>query len=82
MQITVRMPDQHYEQLGHIAAKMGLKKSDITRLAIKQFLDAQQGTDQYQTPYAKARHLIGVAESGISDLGKNHRKHLLEKIKG
>jgi len=30
----------------------------------------------------KAKHLLGVAESGVTDLGQNHRRHLIKKIKG
>lgn len=33
-------------------------------------------------PFDKVRKLIGIAESGISDLGKNHRKYIIDKIKG
>jgi len=31
--------------------------------------------DSEETPYHKIRHLIGSAESGIGDLGQNHRKY-------
>jgi len=39
--------------------------------------------DEYEslTPFQKVRHLLGVTESGIKDLGKNHRLHLIEKNK-
>ncbi len=30
-----------------------------------------------QTPFQKVRHLLGVAESGMKDLGKNHRAYLI-----
>jgi len=31
--------------------------------------------DREIMPYHKVRHLIGTVESGISDLGQNHRKY-------
>jgi hypothetical protein len=80
MQITIRMPDDHFNKIDQIAKKLGLKKSDISRIAIKQFIDSY-GDNPEKTPFSKAQHLIGVAESGIPDLGQNHRRYLIEKIK-
>jgi len=79
-QLTIRMPKDHLLRINQIAKKTGLKKSDITRLAIKNFIEGYD-SEENKSPYEKARHLIGVAESGIPDLGKNHRKHLIQKIK-
>ena len=78
MQLTIRLPDEHVSKIEKIATKMGLKKSDITRMAIKQFIDSYEETQP--KPYTKVQSLLGAVESGIPDLGQNHRKHLLEKI--
>ena len=59
---------------------MGLKKSDITRMAIKKFIE--EYSDNSVKPFEKVKHLLGVVESGVSDLGQRHRNHLLKKIKG
>lgn len=80
MQLTIRMPDEHVYKIEQIAKRMGLKKSDITRMAIKKFIDVYGG-DTEDTPFTKVQHLIGVVESGTPDLGQNHRKYLIEKIK-
>ncbi len=32
-------------------------------------------------PYPKIRHLLGTAESGIEDIGENHRIYLIKKLK-
>lgn len=80
MQITIRMPDEYLTRINRIAKKTGLKKSDITRIAIKKFIE--EYPDDESTPFNKARDLLGVADSGISDLGRNHRKYMIEKIKG
>ncbi len=79
MQLTIRIPDEDVSKIEQIASKMGLKKSDITRMAIRSFIDRFE--DSKPSPYAKVKSLLGIAESGIPDLGKNHRKHLIEKIK-
>lgn len=80
MQFTVRMPDEYGEKIVMLADKMGLKKSDIARLALKQFVEENLGRDQ-STPFQKVKHLLGSAESGIKDLGQRHRDHLIKKIK-
>jgi hypothetical protein len=79
-QLTIRMPKEHLIKIKQIAKNMGLKKSDITRLAIKHFVDGY-GSGDNESPFNRARDLIGVAESGISDLGQNHREYLIKKIK-
>ena len=80
-QLTIRMPDEYIKKVQQIAKASGLKKSDITRMAIKKFID-DYSHDKEANPYSKAKRLIGVAESGIPDLGTNHRKHLINRIKG
>jgi hypothetical protein len=74
------MPEEYFFKIEQIANSSGLKKSDVTRMAIRKFLEEYSG-DENTDLYSKAKHLIGVAESGISNLGQNHRDHLLKKIK-
>lgn len=78
MQMTIRIPDEDVSKIENIALKMGLKKSDITRMAIRSFIDKFEESEP--SPYAKVKSLLGIVESGVPDLGKNHRKHLIEKI--
>lgn len=80
MQLTIRMPDEQMNRIEHIAKKLGLKKSDVTRMAIKKFIE--EYNDSAEKPFARVKHLIGIAESGVSDLGQRHRHHLIKKIKG
>ena len=79
-QLTIRMPKEYLTQIDQIAKATGLKKSDITRMAIKNFIEAH-GNEEDLNLYRKAKSLIGVLESGIPDLGQNHRKYLVQKIK-
>ncbi len=78
MQLTIRMPDDQMGKIEHIAKKMGLKKSDVTRMAIKKFVEEYSDTVK---PFAKVKHLLGVVESGVTNLGQHHRDHLIKKIK-
>lgn len=79
MQLTIRIPDKYKKEIDILSENMGLKKSDIARLALRKFID-DNFTNEQTTPYSKVKHLLGKAESGIKDLGQNHRKYLIEKI--
>ncbi len=80
MQLTVRMPEEYTEKLNLLSNKMGLKRSDIVRLALKCFLD-ENSEGIYQPPFQKVKSILGMAESGIKDLGQRHRHYLIQKIK-
>ncbi len=80
MQFTIRMPDEYGEKLTSLAKKMGLKRSDIARLALKQFVEENLEKNK-STPFQKVHHLLGCAESGINDLGRHHREYLIGKIR-
>ena len=80
-QLTIRMPDEYLAGIEKIATSTGLKKSDITRMAIKKYIE-DYTTEKEINQYDRAKDLIGVVASGISDIGKNHRNYLIQKIKG
>ena len=80
MQLTIRMPDEYRGKIEMLAEEMGLKKSDIARLALKRFIEESMDNEQ-ASPYQKVKHLLGSAESGVKDLGKRHREHLIGKIR-
>ena len=80
MQFTVRISDDYGEKIALIAKDIGLKKSEVVRMALKQFTDEILGETK-GTPYKKVRHLLGSAESGIKDLGQHHREHLIKKLR-
>jgi len=81
MRFMVHMPDEYEEKINALAKELGLKKSDIVRLAIRRFADEDLPVNE-KTPFQKVRDLLGTAESGISDLGRRHRDYLVEKIRG
>ena len=41
----------------------------------------EYGNEEETDLYSKAKRLVGIVESGISDLGQNHRAYLRKKIK-
>jgi metal-responsive CopG/Arc/MetJ family transcriptional regulator len=79
-QLTIRMPEKYFSMIEQIAKSSGLKKSDVTRMAIRKFLE-EYGSKEDADLYSKAKRLIGVVESGTSDLGQKHREYLIKKIK-
>lgn len=80
MQLTIRVPDEQMRKIEEIADRMGLKKSDVARLAIRAFIaEHDDGGNDY--PFGRARELLGVAESGVRDLGQEHRQYLRQKLK-
>lgn len=81
LQLTIRVPDEYLDGIEKIAATTGLKKSDITRLAIKKYIEEYTAQKEINN-YGRAKDLIGVVASGVSDLGKNHRDYLIQKIRG
>ena len=81
MQLTIRVSDEQMVRIDQIARKMGLKKSDVTRMAINKFVEDFGGEASETKPYHRIKYLLGVAESGITDLGHRHREHLIRKIR-
>ena len=79
MQLTIRMPEEQMIMIEYIAKKMELKKSDVTRIALKKFIE--EYNDSTEKPYTKVKHLLGIVESGMPDLGQRHRDYLIKKIK-
>jgi metal-responsive CopG/Arc/MetJ family transcriptional regulator len=80
MQITVRVPDEYAKKLNKLSKETGARRSDIIRLAIKQFLEGTHEAERLP-PYSKVRHLLGIVESDVNDLGQSHRKYLIQKIR-
>ena len=80
MQMTIRIPDEFGKKVTRIGEKMGLKRSDVFRLAIKQFIE-ENGEHDDKSPFVKVSHLLGIGESGIRDLGQRHRDYLIKKVR-
>jgi metal-responsive CopG/Arc/MetJ family transcriptional regulator len=80
MQLTVRMPDEFKQKIDRLSKKMGLKRSDIVRLALKRFLEEDNEGD-HRTPFQRVSQLVGSAESGVKDLGQRHRYYLAQKLR-
>jgi len=79
-QLSVRIPDELDGKIRHIAEELRLKKSDVVRLALERLAEEfREGGES--RPIEKVKHLIGSVKTGVSDLGTEHRKHLLRKFR-
>ena len=77
-QLTIRLPSNLSVKIRQKAKRMGLKRSDIVRVALTQFLEDAENSHPI---YDKVQHLLGSVSTGVSDLGEKHREYLLKKIK-
>lgn len=76
-QMTLRLPQALAGKLDRSARRLRRKRSDVVRLALEQFLDAEPEV----RPIERVRDLLGRIESGVPDLGQNHREHLIRRLR-
>lgn len=76
-QLTLRLPGALNEKLERSAKRLKRKRSDVVRLALEQFLE----TAPEIRPIERVRDLLGSVESGVPDLGQNHREHLIRRLR-
>jgi hypothetical protein len=74
--LTIRLSAALHLRLSRVAKSLGRPRSDLARLALQRYLDEIEGGSQPR-PYDRVHDLLGTLDSGISDLGSRHRKHLL-----
>ncbi|MCC6212031.1 MAG: ribbon-helix-helix protein, CopG family [Burkholderiales bacterium] len=75
-QLTLRLPGELAGRLERSARRMNRKRSDVVRLALAAYLDAESAV----RPIERVRDLLGSIESGVPDLGQRHREHLLRRL--
>lgn len=76
-QLTLRLPGELADKLGRSAKRLKRKRSDVVRLALERFLDSEPEI----RPVERVRDLLGRIESGVSDLGRRHREHLIRRLR-
>jgi len=79
-QITVRLSEDLDEGLVLLEKQLRLRRSDIVRMALRKLIEESQNSEDV-LPYRKVKDLLGTVTSGIEDLGANHRKYILRRIK-
>ncbi|MBI5648894.1 MAG: ribbon-helix-helix protein, CopG family [Chloroflexi bacterium] len=76
-QLSLRLSETLTKQLDAAARRLHRNRSDVVRLALEQFLAVQIET----RPIDRVRDLIGRVESGVPDLGQQHRAYLKKRIR-
>ena len=79
-QLTLRMPADLADKLERVARRTRRRRSELVRLALEQFL-GQADLGAERRPIDAVRDLLGSVESGIPDLGRNHRDYLLRRLR-
>ncbi|MFQ5547107.1 MAG: CopG family transcriptional regulator [Gammaproteobacteria bacterium] len=77
-QLTVRIPKDLRDALDRASRDSGLRNSEIVRLALQRHLKVSGG--RHKRPAERVRGLLGGLESGVPDLGENHRAYVIESL--
>jgi len=78
-QVTVRLPADLRIALRAASRRLQRKRSDIVRLALREYLGATGG--RAFRPADRVRSLIGSLDSGVPDLAERHRDYILESLR-
>lgn len=76
-QLTIRLPVDLSQALARASRTSGRKSSEIVRAALRDYLGTQPAGSR---PAERVRGLIGSLESGIPDLGEQHRAYIIESL--
>jgi len=79
-QLTVRLTDELEEGVATLARKLRRKRSDVVRIALERFIQ-EEGAARGDSPYDRVKDLLGSVESGVPDLGSDHREHLKSRFR-
>jgi hypothetical protein len=71
MKTTVELPDTLYRQAKAEAALRGRKRKDLVEEGLRLVLAAPPETKRHPDLAGLMKHVLGVIESGVSDLGSN-----------
>lgn len=73
------MPNELRRKLESAAKRGGVRKSDIARQALEEYLSASERLSDAR-PIDAVRGLVGSVSSGKPDLGQKHREHLIKRL--
>jgi metal-responsive CopG/Arc/MetJ family transcriptional regulator len=76
--ITVRLPAELARALDARVRRMGERRSDVVRSALREYLGAARSRAK---PIDRVRQLIGSVDGGPGDLAERHRAYVLESLR-
>ena len=80
MPTSVRLDPETESLLKRLAVNSGRSKSDVIREALHRLSEEAQRTDKQEGLFCSIADLIGVADGGPDDLGRQHKKHYRETL--
>lgn len=78
-ELTISLSGELEEGMASIARRLRRKQSDVIRMALERFIRQETETSEHG-PYDLVKELLGSVESGLPDLGTNHRAYLEGRI--
>ncbi len=78
MPTSVRLDPETESLLKRLATSSGRSKSEVIRDALHRLFYETQRPDKDDSLYHSIADLIGVADGGPDDLGRQHKKHYRE----
>ncbi len=80
-QITIRIDSGLAKALEQASRRLGLRRSDIVRQALRQYLAAEARSSR-KVPHERVSDLIGKLASQVPDLAESHRESILDSLRG
>jgi metal-responsive CopG/Arc/MetJ family transcriptional regulator len=77
-QLVVRVPEELARELRDAAKRSGQRRSEVIRAALRAYLHPE--THRPARAADRVKHLLGTVASGVPDLARNHRRHVLESL--
>jgi hypothetical protein len=78
--LSIRLSDDLRRRLKAVSHRMHRNSSEIARMALEEFLDAQQ--ERRTAPSHRVRDLIGSLDSEIPELASRHQTYVLKSVRG
>ena len=78
--VSLRPPGELLDRVDRAAEEAGISRTAYVRKALELLLEGAWAAEG-QRPYEQVRDLAGVVSDGPPDLGSEHRRYLLERIR-
>ena len=79
-QLTIRLTPDLEQGLENLSQRFHRKRSEVVRLALERLIE-NECVKEPPAPYERVRNLLGSVETGVTDLGENHREHLKTRFR-
>ena len=82
MPVSVRLDAKTTDLVDRLARRRGLTKSEVLRVALRQFAEREAGEQAAGTAYDRLAHLIGCFDSGGANLSERTGERFAAALRG